>query len=47
MKIEVKNWDNEVVGELELPDGVFAHKVNEHLVWEVVRAHLASRRRVR
>lgn len=45
MKLEVKNWDNEVVGELELPDQVFAREANRHLVWEVVRAHLASRRR--
>ena len=45
MKIEVKNWDNETVSEIEVPEEVFAHQVNEHLVWEVVRAHLASLRR--
>jgi len=45
MKIDVKNWDNEVIGKLDLPDGVFAREVNQHLVWEVVRAYLASRRR--
>ena len=45
MKIEVKNWDNEVVSEIEVPDSVFAHEVTEHLVWEVVRAQLAARRR--
>lgn len=45
MKIEVKNWENEVVGKLDLPDAVFAREVNQHLVWEVVRAYLASRRR--
>jgi hypothetical protein len=45
MKIEVKNWDNQVTGKIELPDAVFARKVNQHLVWEVVRAYLASRRR--
>jgi large subunit ribosomal protein L4 len=45
MKVEVKNWSNEVVGEVELPDQVFAREVNGHLVWEVVRAYLASRRR--
>ena len=45
MKIDVKNWENEVVGSVELPDDVFAREVNEHLVWEVVRAYLASRRR--
>ena len=45
MKIDVRNWDNEVVGKLDLPDAVFAREVNQHLVWEVVRAYLASRRR--
>ena len=45
MKIDVKNWDNEVTGKIELPDAVFAREVNQHLVWEVVRAYLASRRR--
>jgi len=45
MKVEVKNWDNEVTGKIELPDAIFAREVNQHLVWEVVRAYLASRRR--
>jgi len=45
MLVDVKNWDNEVVGEVDLPDAVFARTVKEHLVWEVVRAYLASRRR--
>jgi large subunit ribosomal protein L4 len=45
MKIEVRNWDNKVTGKMELPDAIFARKVNQHLVWEVVRAYLASRRR--
>jgi large subunit ribosomal protein L4 len=44
MLVEVKNWNNEVVGELELPDAVFAREVSEHLVWEVVRALQAARR---
>ncbi len=45
MKIDVKNWENEVVGKAELPEEVFGRQVSEHLVWEVVRAFLASRRR--
>jgi len=45
MKVEVKNWENEVVGSIDLPDAVFGRKVKQHLVWEVVRAHLASLRR--
>ncbi len=45
MKIDVRNWDNETVGQIELPDEVFARAVDRHVVWEVVRAYLASRRR--
>jgi len=45
MKIDVKNWQNEIVGSVELPDDVFAREANDHLVWEVVRAYLASIRR--
>ena len=45
MKVDIRNWSNEVVGELELPDELFAREVNQHLVWEVVRAHLAAKRR--
>ncbi len=45
MKIEMKNWTNKVVGEIDVPESVFAREVNEHLVWEVVRAYLASCRR--
>jgi large subunit ribosomal protein L4 len=33
------------VGSIDLPDEVFAREVNQHLVWEVVTAYLASRRR--
>ena len=42
MKIEMKNWSNEVVGEIEIPETVFDREVSEHLVWEVVRAYLAD-----
>ncbi len=45
MKIEVRNWQNEVVGEVELPDAVFAYPRRPHLVWEAVKAHLAGLRR--
>ena len=45
MKLDIKNWENQVVGEIDLPDEVFACEVGEHLIWEVVRAHLAARRR--
>jgi len=45
MKMDVKNWDNEIVGQIELPEKIFSRQVSMHLVWEVVRAHLASLRR--
>lgn len=45
MKIDIRNWNNDVVGSMELPDEVFATEVNGHLVWEVVRAYLAGQRR--
>lgn len=45
MKLEVRNWDGQLVGEIEVPEAVFAREVSQHLVWEVVRAYLASLRR--
>jgi large subunit ribosomal protein L4 len=45
MKVDVRNWDNEIVGEMELPQDVFAYPRRPHLVWEVVKAHLAGLRR--
>jgi len=44
MIVDVYNLENEVVGQLELSDGVFAAPVREHLMHEVVRAQLNSRR---
>ncbi len=45
MKIAVKNFDNQAVREIELPESVFAYPYNEHLIHEVVVATLAARRR--
>ena len=42
MKIDVRNWDNEKVGELELPAEVFGLKPRPHVVYEVVKAYLAG-----
>lgn len=42
--IEVRNLDNEPVGDLALADAVFAVKVNPHLLYEAVRHYLACRR---
>jgi large subunit ribosomal protein L4 len=42
--IEVKNLQNEVVGNLPLSDELFLGDVNEGLLWEVVKHYLASRR---
>ena len=42
--IEVKNLDGKSVGKVELDDSVFGVEVNEHLLWEVVKAQRAKRR---
>ncbi len=44
MKLDVHNWDNEVVGEVELPQDVFSYPSRPHLVYEVVKAYLAGLR---
>ncbi|MGE5236372.1 MAG: 50S ribosomal protein L4 [Acidobacteriota bacterium] len=45
MNIDVRNWDNEVVGQLDLPQEVFGYPSRPHLVYEVVKAYLAGLRR--
>ena len=45
MKITVKNLRNEDVGELELPEEVFAYPFKEHLIHTAVRACRAAQRR--
>jgi large subunit ribosomal protein L4 len=42
--MDVYNIKKEVVGQVELPDAVFAVEIKPHLVHEVVVAQLASRR---
>jgi large subunit ribosomal protein L4 len=44
-KVEIWNWKRERVGEAELPAEVFEYPYRKHLVWEVVKAHLAGQRR--
>jgi len=44
MKIPVYNLKREEIGQIDLADEVFATDVKEHLLWEMVRAQLASRR---
>ena len=43
-KIEVKNLEGKSVGSIDLDDTVFGVDVNEHLLWEVVKAQRAKRR---
>jgi large subunit ribosomal protein L4 len=43
--LDVINRSGERVGEIELADAVFGAPIKEHLLWEVVKAQLASRRR--
>ena len=45
MKVDVRNWDNEVVGKIDLPQEVFTYPARPHLVYEVVKAYLAGLRR--
>ncbi|HEX5758873.1 MAG TPA: 50S ribosomal protein L4 [Thermoanaerobaculia bacterium] len=45
MKIWVKNFANEQVREVEVPESVFSYPYNEHLIHEAVQAVLAARRR--
>ena len=42
--VDVKNLENQKVGEIELSDKVFGAAVNEHLLYEAVRHYMASRR---
>ena len=44
MKLSIRNWDNEVVGEIEVPQELFAYPARPHLVYEVVKAFQASLR---
>jgi large subunit ribosomal protein L4 len=43
-KVDVVNLQNQKVGEVELADSVFGAEVNENLLWESVRHHMASQR---
>lgn len=43
-KVSVYNLKGQTVGEVELRDDVFAAPVHDHLIYEVVKAQLASRR---
>jgi large subunit ribosomal protein L4 len=44
MKIDVINMEGKKVGEMDLADGVFATKVKDYLLWEVVKAQQAAKR---
>lgn len=41
---EIKNWQNEVIDKIELPDEIFAKPINKHLLWHYVRVYLAHQR---
>jgi large subunit ribosomal protein L4 len=45
MKVDVVNLSNGKAGSVELPDDVFGAEVNETILWEMVKAQRASRRR--
>ena len=43
-KVNVYNQLGDVVGDIELNEAIFGIEVNEHVVYEVVKNHLANRR---
>lgn len=43
-ELEVKNWQNEVVEKIELPDEIFSKPLNTHLLWHYTRVYLAHQR---
>lgn len=43
-KLDIMNLEGLRVGDIELDDAVFGVEVKEHLLWEVVKQQLASRR---
>src|SRR6202140_2874693 len=43
--VDIIDLDNKVVGSVELSDAVFAAPINENLLYEAVRHHLAGARR--
>jgi large subunit ribosomal protein L4 len=45
MKIAVKNFDNQPVREIDLPEEIFGYPYKEHLIHEAVQAYLAGLRR--
>lgn len=44
MKISVKNFDNKVVKEIDLPEEIFGYPYKEHLVHVVIEAYRAAQR---
>jgi large subunit ribosomal protein L4 len=42
--IDIKDWNNNAVGSVDLPDDIFAYPYKEHLIHEAVRNYLASLR---
>ena len=44
IKVDVVNLKNQVVGSVDLPEAVFDARVNESLVLQVIKAHLAGLR---
>jgi large subunit ribosomal protein L4 len=42
--IDVKDWNNNTVGSVDLPEEIFAYPYKEHLIHEAVRNYLASLR---
>jgi large subunit ribosomal protein L4 len=44
MKIAVKNFDNQQVREIELPEEIFGYPYKQHLIHEAIQSYLAAQR---
>lgn len=44
MKIAVRNFENQEIRQLELPDDIFSYPYKQHLIHTAVQAHLAGMR---
>jgi large subunit ribosomal protein L4 len=45
MKLAVKNWKNEALREIEVPEAIFEYPLKQHLLHTAVQAYLAGLRR--
>ena len=44
MEAVLKNMEGAEVGTIDIPENIFASRINRHLIWEAVKMQLANRR---